>query len=423
MNLETQRRYVRTAFLTLAIGGVLLNIFFDALAFSENKTSDQYGHAVVRSYEIQTSLTQSLALLAHPLSQADRQSLDTLLAAAEKNADDAAVVNGLRELRRETDAKRAAELARSLVEINGTSLRSRLAADVAQDQSVETSMLRALVLDGAFMLVLIALFFFDLRIRRRAEENLKESICLLRETQLGLEEENMRQRMMMKTAAHDLRNPIGSIVGFAEILEDYADSKTSVLEFSERIKKISQRSLSLVETLLAQETAKDLDRRPVDFTDLTREICSQMEILARAKSQTILRELPPNASLSVNGNAVKLDELLANLIGNAIKYSPIGETITVRCYEKHGHAVFEVEDRGPGFAPEDKARAFQYGQKLSARPTNGETSTGYGLYIAKQIAEAHRGQIRLEDSSSGRGARVIVELPLRSGVMAPQPMV
>lgn len=107
-----------------------------------------------------------------------------------------------------------------------------------------------------------------------------------------------------------------------------------------------------------------------------------------------------------------LYEVFENLISNAIKYSSSGKTIEVVLSSREADAIITVRDEGEGFSEEDLKKIFGKFQTLSAKPTNGEPSTGIGLFIVKQIVELHQGKIWVESQGKGKGATFFVQLPL-----------
>jgi signal transduction histidine kinase len=113
----------------------------------------------------------------------------------------------------------------------------------------------------------------------------------------------------------------------------------------------------------------------------------------------------------MTGDHERLREAIDNLVSNAVKYSPVGGEIAVSA-ERAGHeVVVRVQDDGPGLSPEDAGRVFGRFQRLSAKPTGGETSTGLGLSIAKQIVDLHNGRIFVETAGTGGGAVFVIALP------------
>jgi len=142
--------------------------------------------------------------------------------------------------------------------------------------------------------------------------------------------------------------------------------------------------------------------------DISEEIQSYIEqFLGRAKQKSIQIHdtvLPVFVILDKN----YFGQVIDNLISNAIKFSPTGKSIFISTYQKDGSGFFEIRDEGPGFTAEDKKKIFGKYQKLSARPTGGESSTGIGLSIVKKYVEAMGGNITYE-SEPGKGTMFRVE--------------
>ena len=111
-------------------------------------------------------------------------------------------------------------------------------------------------------------------------------------------------------------------------------------------------------------------------------------------------------------DANRMGQVIDNLLGNAIKFSPPEKDIHVRLAAKGEMARFSVTDEGPGISREERGRLFEHFQKLSPRPTGGENSSGLGLAIARRIVEEHHGNIEVE-SEPGSGSTFIVEIPMQ----------
>jgi signal transduction histidine kinase len=112
----------------------------------------------------------------------------------------------------------------------------------------------------------------------------------------------------------------------------------------------------------------------------------------------------------VEGDEVRLREALTNLITNAIKYSPNGKTIDVEVFSANGECAVAVRDEGPGLSAEEQKQLFQPFQRLTPRPTNGEPSSGLGLYIVRQLMTLHAGRVTAE-SERGLGSTFTLLLP------------
>jgi signal transduction histidine kinase len=107
-----------------------------------------------------------------------------------------------------------------------------------------------------------------------------------------------------------------------------------------------------------------------------------------------------------------LREAVDNLVSNAIKYTPVGGRMELSMSVDDGGIAISVKDEGPGLSTDDMARLFGRFQRLTAKPTGGESSTGLGLSIVKRIVELHGGSVSAESDGPGRGATFIIRLPM-----------
>lgn len=215
---------------------------------------------------------------------------------------------------------------------------------------------------------------------------------------------------VMGVVAHDLRNPLGAITMTASLLA----TETELDKAHQRarsIERIATRMEFLIRTML-DVTSLDagtftIQPAPCALDDLVRETQVLFEPLARGKQITL--DLRPSApGLVVRADRERVLQVISNLIGNALKFTPRGGRITVG-HERDGEEVrFTVADTGPGIPPDLQARVFD---RLWMRGTSGAKGTGLGLFIAKGIVEAHGGRIWVE-SVAGAGARFFFTLPL-----------
>ncbi len=132
--------------------------------------------------------------------------------------------------------------------------------------------------------------------------------------------------------------------------------------------------------------------------------------LAARKEQTITVAAPPDHAAMCDSDRIR--EAIDNLVSNAVKYSPIGGAIDLLVARQEGGILVQVRDQGAGLSPEDISRLFGRFQRLSAKPTAGETSTGLGLSIVKRIVDLHGGQIAVESAGPGKGATFKMTLPV-----------
>ena len=154
-------------------------------------------------------------------------------------------------------------------------------------------------------------------------------------------------------------------------------------------------------------------REPTDLAAMLSDIVAANRGLAERKKQTIDLHSPPFHL--TNCDPDRLREAVDNLLSNAIKYSPLGGHIELSMTAEDGSTIISVKDRGPGLSEDDLSRLFGRFQRLSAKPTAGEGSTGLGLSIVKRIVELHGGTVSAESAGAGQGATFTMRLPTAAG--------
>jgi len=233
-----------------------------------------------------------------------------------------------------------------------------------------------------------------------------------------LRQANSFKSEILGTIAHDLKNPLGVILGRTEILKEMiaaagALDNNAQAQFAQ-IRGAANQLTQMVDDLVADAMADALDitirREPVDIAILVEEVAEANRPLAARKKQTITVSAPANHAAMCDAD--RLREAIDNLVSNAIKYSPIGGAIELLVAQTAAGIIVEVRDQGAGLSPEDISRLFGRFQRLSAKPTAGESSTGLGLSIVKRIVDLHGGQIAAESAGPGRGATFKMTLPV-----------
>jgi signal transduction histidine kinase len=234
---------------------------------------------------------------------------------------------------------------------------------------------------------------------------------------LRLQRANGFKNEILGTVAHDLKNPLGVILGRTEMLVELSTagaSRESVTAQVEHIRDATKRLTAMVDHLISDAMADAFDisirREPVDIAGLVSEVADANQPLATNKQQVITVSAPPNFVTMCDADRMR--EAIDNLISNAIKYSPIGGKIAVLVsHEEEHNTIIRVADEGAGLSPEDLGRLFGRFQRLSAKPTAGESSTGLGLSIVKRIVDMHGGEVTADSSGPGQGATFTVVLP------------
>lgn len=209
---------------------------------------------------------------------------------------------------------------------------------------------------------------------------------------------------LMSMVAHDLKNPIGAVRFSAmSLAEAGAVSGRTAVETLQHIISSSEEMLAFIERFLSRKS-READPAfvavvPVDVAALAAEL-ERWQTSARRKNIT-LTIVPPAQAATVQTDPKALRQVLDNLISNALKFTPSGGKVEVQSHLSDHQVEWTVNDSGPGFAPEDLPQLFQDYTRLSAQPTDGESSTGLGLAIAKRLSD--RLGARLEAGGSPLG--------------------
>jgi len=179
-------------------------------------------------------------------------------------------------------------------------------------------------------------------------------------------------------AAHDLKNPLFGIRALSEIVLENEDLSQQAERKLNLIRESAEDSLHLIDELLASAASSGqagLDVEPVDVTALVQWIVRSFEPQAERKGQALHCSVPESACV-VDGDKRKLQEAIANLVSNALKYSPPGETVDVFVRRRNGTVEVAVEDDGPGLSDMDRERMFAPFQRLGPTPTGGGKLVG-----------------------------------------------
>lgn len=232
---------------------------------------------------------------------------------------------------------------------------------------------------------------------------------------MELTELNNLKNQFLGMAAHDLRNPLGYIMNYSEFIEEEKGNLSQEqVEFVGQIKSLSSFMLNLVTDLLdvtAIEAGKiDLKYEHVDLVELIDHNIQLNQFLAHKKEITITFEKKVR-SLFLLIDRGKMEQVITNLISNAVKYSSSKTKINVEVVQDLADIIISVKDQGQGIEKNELDLLFKPFQKVSSKSTAGEKSTGLGLFIVKRIVEAHRGKIWVE-SEFGKGSKFSVSLPI-----------
>jgi signal transduction histidine kinase len=253
----------------------------------------------------------------------------------------------------------------------------------------------------------------------------------LQERNAQMEQVNQQLNDFLGIAAHDLKNPLASIVMSASAIKRYYDrmSKSDVLETLGNIEATAERMRIIIHNLLElnriESGSLSIASEPVLPGEIAEHVVQEWSKKAKHKNIAVhFDNQAPDKFFMGDPNV--LYQILENLVSNAVKYSPPSRAVHIRVRsteisafggtEHNGAQAFvriEVQDEGPGLSAEDKTKLFSKFARLSAQPTAGEHSTGLGLSIVKKLVEAMHGRVWCE-SKLGKGATFIVEMPAAS---------
>lgn len=231
----------------------------------------------------------------------------------------------------------------------------------------------------------------------------------------ALEQALNAKNQVLGVAAHDLRNPLGGIKGFSQLLVrgQLGPLNAPQKDLVRNIVDASKEMLDLINELLDVSVIESgninlkLRLQPLDA--LMAERFSQHKLMADQKGISLYQEL--DATPMVMADANKFLQILDNLVSNALKYSETGTEVRIKLLRQQDVIRLQVIDQGQGIAAHEQEKLFGHFQRLSSRPTGGERSIGLGLAIVKKMVEAHGWRISVQ-SELGKGSTFEVLIPL-----------
>lgn len=300
-------------------------------------------------------------------------------------------------------------------------------------RSVNLSILITSVAVGILALVLGSLLFRQMisplralsrSARAIAEGDLGQRVAVHSDDEIGqvarsfnrmaesLAESDLQRRNMMADIAHELRTPLTVVQGNLEALMDgvYDLTPENVAGIHKQTVVLTRLVADLRDLALAEAGQLRLERKPLSLSDVIAQVTEGLDVQAREKDVTLKFELATNLP-KVEADEQRIAQVLFNLISNALRHTPAGGTITVSAEPREDRVLVSVRDTGTGIPPEDLPHVFERfyrADRSRARATGG---SGLGLTIAKQIVEAHGGQIWAQ-SWLGAGSTFAFSLPL-----------
>jgi signal transduction histidine kinase/ActR/RegA family two-component response regulator len=276
------------------------------------------------------------------------------------------------------------------------------------DAKLDISLTISPVKDASGRIVGISKIARDITERRRVEKALLDS-------EAALKAADQRKNEFLATLAHELRNPLAPIRNSLHILRMAGTDDPSAARVQEMLERQVNHMSRLVDDLLdvARITSGRIDLRsePVELASLIRGAVEVSKPLIDVASHRLATTLP-SRPVTVKGDAVRLTQVIANLLNNAAKYMEPGGQIWLTATSQGDEAVISVRDTGIGIAPDMLPQVFQMFTQVDRDHKHTQGGLGVGLALAKQLVEMHGGWIEGRSKGKGQGSEFVVRLPL-----------
>lgn len=279
--------------------------------------------------------------------------------------------------------------------------------------------------DGAGRILGVVLAFRDATKRRQIEQTREELFKREKAARAQAEEANRLKDEFLATLSHELRNPLNIIVGYSEVLARSSEAKQSELIYhaAETIQKHADVQSQLINDLLdlsRLETGKlALEPRPLSLAAVIRDAVESIHGRAAEKEIMLSVDLPAEP-IVVNADQVRVQQIVWNLVANAVKFTPKGGRISVTLEGDGREAALAVEDNGQGIDQDFLPHVFEMFRQADASATRKHGGMGIGLALVRQLAELHGGRVEARSEGMGQGARFIVRLPLHTDSKTPR---
>jgi two-component system, OmpR family, sensor histidine kinase KdpD len=236
---------------------------------------------------------------------------------------------------------------------------------------------------------------------------------LEKESAASLAELDLKRRDFLATMTHDMKTPLTSILGYVKLLRGaHGLSPEEIKKFTDVVDRQGHRLLSMIEQILVaarlEEATPTLSRQELDLRHIVEEEVAAFRGVLGGRNISVQM---PDKVPTTYGDPSAVEHIVANLLDNAVKYSPDGAGIHVAVESAPGEVRVSVTDSGQGIPEEDLTKIFERYHRAAETETGG--SVGLGLFIVRNLTQAHGGRVWAENAPSG-GARITFTLPLRS---------
>jgi signal transduction histidine kinase len=274
-------------------------------------------------------------------------------------------------------------------------------------------------------LVLLGLGYWGLQRyvahRRRVEQALAEAWRSAEASRAEAETANRAKDRILATVSHDLRTPLSGIMLWAEVAHS-ATREPEVLEALAAITESAQAQARLVEDLLDASRALSktlrMEMQPIDFAEVVRRGCEAVRPTALAKQVRLSVDVPVEGTWEVLGDRLRLQQVVWNIVGNAVKFTPEGGEVDVSLRRSGGandgdgeRLILSVRDNGAGIDAQDLPHLFEPFFQAQSKEVKRADGVGLGLAIVKQLIERHGGKVEVSSGGVGAGTTFMVMLP------------
>jgi len=264
---------------------------------------------------------------------------------------------------------------------------------------------------------MILLVIEDITQQKQLEAERTQLLAQEQSARNAAEAANRAKDEFLSILSHELRNPLNSLLGWAQLLQRTQLDQATINQGLEAIERSAQAQAHLITDLLDISRISSgrlrLDARPIELIPVIESAIEVVRLSAEAKHVSIISRLDP-ATKSIVGDPHRLQQVIWNLLSNAIKFTPSGGRIDITLDYTEFHAQIQVSDTGSGISPDFLPYVFERFRQADGSRTRSNPGLGLGLSIVRHLIELHGGTIEAASPGQGQGATFIVRLPLQT---------